>query len=241
MVSSHDDDSTGELSPPSREPPDQLAGVLSEFARTLLTDFSIQEILDHLVVRIVDALPVSAAGVSLITEGLPPRYVAASNHAALVYEQLQTRLGHGPCLEAFQTGVVVMSPDLRHEDRFPEFTSAAIDLGLRAVFSAPMHHSSGRLGALDLYRDTPGPLSERDLISAQTLADVASAYVLNAEAREEARTSADLFRTNSLHDPLTGLPNRILMMQRMTHAGVRAQRSTASPPSCSPISTTSSW
>jgi len=208
----------------AEESKDQLASVLSEFARTLLTDFSIQEILDHLVVRIVSALPVSAAGVSLITPGRPPRYVAASDDAALDYERLQTSLGDGPCMEAFATGVVVASPDLEVETRFPEFTRAAFELGLRAVFSAPMLHSSGPLGALDLYRDAPGPLSERDLVSAQTLADVATAYVLNAEAREEARTSAELFRENSLHDPLTGLPNRALMTQRLAHAGQRARR-----------------
>ena len=210
--------------PLAGEPTDQLASVLSEFARTLLTDFSIQEILDHLVDRIVDALPVSGAGVSLITPGRPPRYVAASDDAALDYERLQTSLGEGPCMEAFTTETVVASPDLEVETRFPKFTRAAFDLGLRAVFSAPMLHSSGRLGALDLYRDTPGPLSERDLVSAQTLADVATAYVLNAETREEARTSAELFRENSLHDPLTGLPNRALMMQRLAHAGQRARR-----------------
>lgn len=207
-----------------QHPGDQLASVLSEFARTLLTDFSIQEILDHLVVQIVDALPVSAAGVSLIAPDRPPRYVAASNDAALEYERLQTRLGLGPCMEAFETGAMVEAPDLQVETRFPDFTRAALDMGLRAVFSAPMQHSSGRLGALDLYRESPGPLSARDLISVQTLADVATAYLLNAEAREEARTSAELFRESSLHDPLTGLPNRVLMMQRMAHAGQRAQR-----------------
>jgi len=42
----------------------QLSDVLSEFARTLVTDFPIQAILDHLVVRIVDVLPVSGAGLS---------------------------------------------------------------------------------------------------------------------------------------------------------------------------------
>ena len=43
---------------------ERLAEVLSEFARTLVTNFSIQEILDHLVVRIVDVLPITGAGVS---------------------------------------------------------------------------------------------------------------------------------------------------------------------------------
>ncbi len=216
----------GDPQPPG-QPVDQLASVLSEFARTLLTDFSIQEILDHLVLRIVEALPVSAAGVSLITPGRPPRYVAASNDAALDYERLQSELGQGPCMEAFETGVVVKSPDLQKETRFPEFTKAALGIGLRAVFSAPLQHSSGRLGALDLYRDSPGPLSDRDLVSAQTLADVAAAYVLNAEAREEARMTAELFRESSLHDPLTGLPNRILMIERLTHARQRALRTHA--------------
>ncbi len=42
-----------------------LSTVLEEFARTLLTDFPIQRILDHLVERIVEILPVTAAGVKL--------------------------------------------------------------------------------------------------------------------------------------------------------------------------------
>jgi hypothetical protein len=40
----------------------QLSDVLSEFARTMLTDFPIQAILDHLVERIVDIVPITAAG-----------------------------------------------------------------------------------------------------------------------------------------------------------------------------------
>lgn len=46
--------------------------MLSEFARTMVKDFPIQEILDHLVKRIVEIMPVSAAGVTLITSGLDP-------------------------------------------------------------------------------------------------------------------------------------------------------------------------
>jgi hypothetical protein len=47
----------------------RLSSVLGEFARTLLTDFPIQTILDHLVVRIVDVLPITSAGVTLIVPG----------------------------------------------------------------------------------------------------------------------------------------------------------------------------
>lgn len=40
---------------------EELSDVLSEFARTMLTDFPIEGILDHLVERIVGLMPVSAA------------------------------------------------------------------------------------------------------------------------------------------------------------------------------------
>lgn len=56
---------------------DKLSSVLSEFARTLITDFPIQRILDHLVERIVEVLPITSAGVTLISAGLAPHYVAA--------------------------------------------------------------------------------------------------------------------------------------------------------------------
>ncbi len=56
----------------------QLSDVLSEFASTMLTDFPIQGILNHLVQRIVEVMPVTAAGVTLISPGFKPRYVAAS-------------------------------------------------------------------------------------------------------------------------------------------------------------------
>ncbi len=91
---------------------EELADVLSEFARTMVTDFPIQGILDHLVKRIVDVMPITAAGVTLISTELEPRYVAASNDSALRYEMLQTELEEGPCLAAYQTGVAVSVPDL---------------------------------------------------------------------------------------------------------------------------------
>ena len=45
---------------------DQLRDLLAEFAHTLAGDFKIQEILDHLVRRIVDVLPVTGSGVMLM-------------------------------------------------------------------------------------------------------------------------------------------------------------------------------
>lgn len=203
----------------------QLSGVLSEFARTMVTDFPIQAILDHLVQRIVDVLPVTAAGVTLIAPDSDPRYVAASDDSALRYEELQTELGEGPCLEAYQTGRAVAVPDLREELRFPKFAAQALEAGLMAVFTFPLHHDNEQLGALDLYRDTAGPLDAAEMEAAQTLADVAAAYLINAQARADLRDSSALSRERSLHDALTGLPNRVLLLERLDHAVHRGRRS----------------
>jgi diguanylate cyclase (GGDEF)-like protein len=197
---------------------EDLSDVLSEFARTMVTDFPIQGILDHLVSRIVDIMPITGVGVTLIADGLDPRYVAASDAAALRYEKLQSELGEGPCIAAFGGDKAIAVPDLRADDRFPVFAPRAVESGLAAVFTFPLRHKHLQLGALDLYRDTPGPLSLESMTAAQTLADVAAAYLINAQARSDLQDSSDQSRDAALHDPLTGLPNRILMLELLEHA-----------------------
>ena len=204
---------------------EQLSDVLGEFARTMLTDFPIQGILDHLVERIVDIMPITAAGVTLISPGNAPRYVAASNEAALRFELLQTELDDGPCLVSYMTGESVLIPNLRDAGQFPEFVSRALDAGLRAVFAFPLRHGDEQLGSLDLYRETTGPLNPQSQEDAQTLADVAAAYLLNAHARSDLRDAVDRSRSMALHDALTGLANRTLLLERLDHAVLRARRS----------------
>jgi diguanylate cyclase (GGDEF)-like protein len=203
----------------------QLSDVLGEFARTMLTDFPIQAILDHLVKRIVEVLPITAAGVTLISPVTDPRYVAASDKSALRFEELQSELGEGPCLVAYESGEAVTVPDLRHEFRFPTFAPRALEAGLVGVFTFPLRNGKEQLGALDLYRDTPGPLDAGTMDAAQTLADVASAYLLNAQARADLRDSSERSHEKALHDALTGLPNRTLLLERLDHAVLRGRRS----------------
>ena len=202
-----------------------LSDVLSDFARTMGTDFPIQGILDQLVQRIVEVLPVTGAGVRLIGPGIDPGYVTASNRSALHFERSQSELDEGPSLVAQETGTAVVVPDLRAQHDFPTFGPLALDAGVVAVFSFPLRNGDAQLGALDLYRDTPGLLDLATMTAAQTLADVAAAYLLNAQARADLQDSSDRSRASLLHDPLTGLPNRILLLERLEHALLRGRRS----------------
>jgi len=187
----------------------KLSSVLSEFARTLITDFPIQQILDHLVERIVGVLPITSAGVTLIGPQREPRFVAASDASALRYERLQTEIGEGPCVVSFDSGAPVVVVDVASEERFPAFTTAALAAGLGAVFTFPLHHGEHRLGALDLYREAPGGLDEHTMATAQTLADVAAAYLINAQARDDARVASEQHRQRAMR---TGESTAILFV-----------------------------
>ena len=203
----------------------KLALVLSEFARTLGTDFPIQGILDHLVGVIVEILPVSSAGVTIISPGAKPQYLAASDDAAMRYENLQTELFEGPCLVAYESGQAVSIPDLRADLRFPRFGPMARAVGLGAVFTFPLRQDDMQLGALDLYREAPGHLSSDDMSAAQTLADVAAAYLTSVQGRADAHAMAAHYQQSASRDFLTGLPNRMALSQRLEHASERGKRS----------------
>ncbi|MGV8966338.1 MAG: putative bifunctional diguanylate cyclase/phosphodiesterase [Cellulomonas sp.] len=199
-----------------------LSVVLREFARTMMTDLPTPVVLHRLAEQVAELLRVTAVGVTVVSAQLPGRHIAASDPHALAVERLQTTLGDGPFLTVLATGAAVLVPDLRSDDRYRTWGPMAT--GSAAVFTFPLRHGERRLGALTLYRDVPGPIDQATQDAAQTLADVAAAYLVNAEARREFRRAESSFRDKSVRDPLTGLPNRALLQERLAHASARGQR-----------------
>ncbi len=92
---------------------------------------------------------------------MPVRLCASGDRATYLAE-LQATLGDGPLLSAAESGAPVLACDLAavaDAGRWPVFAQQATAVGVRAVYALPLGGAAGCLGTLDLYRDTPGPLS----------------------------------------------------------------------------------
>lgn len=122
----------------------------------------------------VSLLPVDGASVSLRGDGMPV-HLAASGPRAARLSLLQATLGDGPCCHVLVTGAPVLVRDLAADDcagRWPVFAQQALGAGVRALYALPLGGAGVCVGTLDLYRDTPGVLTGRQLRTALVVAGV---------------------------------------------------------------------
>jgi GAF domain-containing protein len=127
---------------------------------------------------------VSGAGIMLMSDDLALGSVCSSNEVSQLIEDLQFTLGEGPCVDAHTYGRPVLEPDLADPEtpRWLAFSPRAVAADARAVFGFPLQVGTVRLGALNLYRDRPGPLSDDQHADSLVLADVAAQVVLTMQA-----------------------------------------------------------
>ena len=127
---------------------------------------------------------VNGAVVMLMSGDMPRGSLCATDEVSQLIEELQYTLGEGPGVDACQQDEVVAEPDLADpvNPRWLAFTGPALRAGVRAVFGFPLRAGTVRLGALSLYRDSPGPLTGDQHADALVVAEVAARWVLEAQA-----------------------------------------------------------
>jgi GAF domain len=148
----------------------------------------------------ISELGVTGGGISMVAPGGDRGVVCATDEVAAHIEDLQFTLGEGPCVEAIQTSAPVLIEDLSapHDPqvrRWPAFSQGAFTRGAGAVFAFPLRVGSVNVGALDLYRSTPGAMSPNELTGALLAADAAANALVQIEIESEGR---DLSRAADL-------------------------------------------
>lgn len=126
----------------------------------------------------------TGAGIMLMSDDVALGSVCTTNEVSALIERLQYDLGEGPCVDAHRLGRPILEPDLADPaaPRWTAFATPALDAGVRAVFGFPLRVGSVRLGALNLYREQPGSLTDQNHADALVMADVAAEAVLLLQA-----------------------------------------------------------
>ena len=94
------------------------------------------------------------AGMTVRTDTGTPLVAAHTDRRTQVLDQCQYAAGAGPCLQAMDTGAVVLGEVAASSKQWPVFTAAATDAGVRSFLAAPLGTGGPTAGALTLYSDS---------------------------------------------------------------------------------------
>lgn len=127
-----------------------------------------------------DVLDVTGAGLILMSGGRSLGCVGVSDEMTEEVEQVEYTLGEGPCISAFRSKAPVFDPDLADdgEVEWPEFRRGALAAGIRAAFGFPLLVGWICIGALNLYRDEAGGLTDFQVDDARVVAHVVGRTLL---------------------------------------------------------------
>lgn len=118
---------------------------------------------------------------------------AASEETAELLTRFELAYDQGPGVDALRTGEYAECTDLSAAAaRWPQFAPLALEAGVAAAFGLPCRLRNEVVGAMTLYRSTPGPLPDRHEELRCGLVNVVTLGVAAYRGREMALRAAQL-------------------------------------------------
>jgi GAF domain-containing protein len=122
-------------------------------------------------------LEVDGAGLTLVHEDGPPRWVAATDAAMELLEHVQHDFGEGPYLQAFAQDRAISFQDLQAAPAWTRIAAVVGQLHVAGVLSVPVRLAGQPVGTLDVYSTQPRPWTARELEAVAEFAAVAAELV----------------------------------------------------------------
>jgi diguanylate cyclase (GGDEF)-like protein/PAS domain S-box-containing protein len=189
---------------------------LAQLSQIALAEQDFDALARATVRAITNTLDVSLAGLSAVETGsAAPRHLAGA-HADDPGESAAARLDiqHSRC--TLQLGAPVVVRDIGDETRFD--VRALQARGLASGMIVPVAgEGDAPFGVLGMYATAPRKFDDDDVAFLQSVANVLTGALRRLAAERGLRHQA-------LHDPLTQLPNRALMLDRLRLALARRRR-----------------
>jgi signal transduction protein with GAF and PtsI domain len=157
-----------------------LARTVGELRATLPQEGDLLARLGRVVEATRTVVGVDGTGLTLAHEDGRPRWVAVSDAAMELLEQVQHDFGEGPCLAAFAQDRVVAVQDLHRELVWDRLAAVVGQLQVRGVLSVPVRLASQPVGTLDVYATQPRAWTPGEVEALGALAVVTAELVSTA-------------------------------------------------------------
>lgn len=139
----------------------RIASALTDAARAIDGQQTLDQTLDAIVRAAQQTVPgFDHVGISVTGKGNghPGTIETRAGTGRLVWEvdELQYKLGEGPCYDAIVNGGITVMDDVATEARWPRYVDEVARLGLRAQMGLQLYTDEGALGGLNFYAAEPG-------------------------------------------------------------------------------------
>jgi GAF domain-containing protein len=171
-----------------RESPLDPIDAFARLGRIKLNETNLDGVLDQIAVLAKRAVPgADEVSLTLIRER-GPHTAAFTAEMALALDESQYERGHGPCLDAAQSGETLSLPNMKTETRWPELAQRALEVGCLSSMSIglPVHEKT--TGALNIYATEAEVFDDDSISVAQTFGSYAAVALTNAHLYDTAST-----------------------------------------------------
>jgi diguanylate cyclase (GGDEF)-like protein len=197
---------------------------LFRIQRSISHRMPIGEVLDTITEGAAELVGVETASLRIIDETDRHRTLllsAAGIDPAIMATLSYASLDHGVSGQAIMRGRLVIAEDYA---AFPYAHKTLATHGMRSAMAAPVYRNGVIVGSLlvgSFQRRAYSPAEQEVLLA---FAEHASLALNDAAAVDGMRRAFDDAMHQATHDPLTGLPNRSLVLDRLDQALARSQR-----------------
>jgi GAF domain-containing protein len=158
---------------------------LHELGRLRFGEMRVEDALHEIVQTTHTIFNVDGAGLMLADTEHHLRCAAASDARFDHLEELQVRHHEGPCVTAFEEKQLVGSADLAADERWPLFSGAAVERGVRAVLASPLPYNQDAVGVVAVLSQEPRPWSPEGELALLAFTDLAALLIASMMQSEQ--------------------------------------------------------
>jgi GAF domain-containing protein len=166
---------------------------LTQLGKLRFGEMRVEDAMQEIVQTTHAIFDVDGAGLMLADAEHQLRNVAVSDDRLGHLEELQIRHHEGPCIAAFDDKELVGAEDLTEDARWPLFSAAAVDRGVRAVLASPLPYNQDAVGVVTVLSEEAHPWSAEGELALLAFTDLAALLIASMmQGQQQSELAAQL-------------------------------------------------